>query len=227
MFKTEAHVHTSDVSKCGQISAKEVIRLYAEAGFDTVFITEHINSASINSWGELGSWEEKVERYMRGYLAAREEGERLGIRVLFGAEICFKQPEGNCNDYLVYGIDRDFLLGYPDLNHYSIEEFYKYAKERGATVIQAHPHRGHKCYPTPEWVDGVEIFNAHPRHTNYNDEALATARRHGLIMTVGSDVHMKGDEARAYILTEERIESAEDYIRAITEGRAKFVTPEE
>ena len=227
MFKTEAHVHTSDVSKCGQIPAREVVRMYKDAGFDTLFITEHINSASINSWGELGSWEEKVERYMRGYEEARDEGDKLGICVLFGAEICFKQPVGNGNDYLVYGIDRDFLLGYPDLNHYSVADFYKYAKEHGATVIQAHPFRGHKCYPTPEFIDGAEVYNAHPRHVNYNDEALAMARENGLIMTVGSDTHMPGDEARAYILTDEPIRSAEDYIRVLKEGKARFVTPEE
>lgn len=226
MYKTEAHVHTSESSKCSELPAAEIVRMYAERGFETIFITDHINTASINSWGEIDGWEAKVDRYMQGYYAAKAEGDKLGVRVLFGAEICFRQPAGNGNDYLVYGIDRDFLVGYPDLNHGSVEEFYKYAKERGATVIQAHPFRGHKCYPTPEFIDGAEVYNSHPRHVNYNDEALAMAKEHGLIMTVGSDVHIHGDEARAYVLTEEPIRSAEEYIAALKSGKARFVTEE-
>ena len=226
MFKTEAHIHTAESSKCSQLPAAEIVRMYAERGFETIFITDHINTASINSWGEIDGWEAKVDRYMQGYYAAKAEGDKLGVRVLFGAEICFKQPPGNGNDYLVYGIDRDFLLGYPDLNHGSVEEFYKYASEHGATVIQAHPFRGHKCYPTPEFIDGAEVYNAHPRHANYNDEALAMARENGLLMTVGSDVHIPGDEARAYILTEEPITSAEEYIEVLKSGKARFVTVE-
>ena len=225
MFKTEAHIHTKEASKCGTIEARRVVELYSELGFDTLFITNHINAPSLAMHGEC-DWEERIDRYLAPYEEARRAGESLGVTVLLGTEICFKKPEGNCNDYLVYGIDRDFLVGMPDLNSGSLEEFLPYARERGAFIVQAHPYRGGACYPTPELVDGVEVFNAHPRHTNYNERALALAKERGLCMTVGSDVHMECDAGRAYFLTEERIESADQFIDVVKSGRAKFVTAE-
>lgn len=225
MYKTEAHVHTMEVSKCGKTPAREIVRLYSELGFDTIFITDHINSATFDRWGDI-PWEEKIDIFLSGYETARDEGNKIGLRVLYGAEICFKKPEGCCNDYLVYGIDRDFLLGMENLNHGSLEDFYPYAKDHGVTIIQAHPYRGHACYPTPDFVDGFEVYNAHPRHENFNDEALALVSGRDCLATVGSDVHMACDVGRAYILTEEPIKTAEDYINALKSRKARFVTPE-
>lgn len=224
MYKTEAHIHTLEVSRCGKTPAAKIVGLYAERGFDTIFITDHINS-NFPSWDGL-SWVEKVDKFFTGYEAARKEGERLGVRVLFGAEIAFQSPGVSSNDYLVYGIDRDFLIGLEEYHGKTIKEFYPYAKAHGVTVLQAHPYR-EGCFPTPDYVDGCEIFNAHPRHNSHNDKALALAKERGFIMTVGSDVHMEGDVARAYIMTDEPITSAEEYIEAIRCGKARFVTPKD
>ena len=225
MYKTEAHVHTKEVSICGQAAAADIIRLYAEAGFDTVIVTDHINSGSFGKWVEL-TWEEKIDRHKEGYEAAREAGERLGVRVLYGAEIAFLTEDGHSNDYLVYDFDRDFLIGLESVYGGSVKEFYEYARSRGVTVIQAHPFRERYCCPTPELVDGVEVCNAHPRHTNHNDEAYKLAKERGLLMTAGSDVHMLGDAARAYLLTSEPITSCKEYIRVLREGSATLVTPD-
>ena len=35
MFKTETHLHTSEISPCGKISAKEMVKRYHEAGYKT------------------------------------------------------------------------------------------------------------------------------------------------------------------------------------------------
>lgn len=228
MYKTEAHVHTAEVSRCGQVGAEEIVRIYAEAGFHTVFITDHINIPTLARLGDGLTWCERMDRFMAGYLAAKAAGERLGVTVLFGVEINFAKPEGCPNDYLVYGLDIDFLKGMPDLNLGSLEEFYRVAKAHGALVIQAHPYRGGACYPTPGFIDGVEVYNAHPRHTNFNERALMLAGENPrLLRTVGSDFHMACDAARAYIITDYPIETVEDYIRAVREGSARFVTPEE
>ena len=225
MYKTEAHVHTKEVSKCGQVAAADAIKIYAEAGFDTVFIADHINGASFGAWAEL-SWEEKVDRHMTGYEAAKRAGDELGVTVLYCAEIVFKAPGGFLNDYLIYGFDRDFLIGLEEYYGTSIERFYPYAKEHGVLVIQAHPYRTNSCCPTPDSVDGVEVYNAHPRHINNNHRAQALAKQRGLLKTVGSDFHAPEDAARAYILTEQPIRSVEDYIAVIKEGRAILMSPE-
>lgn len=225
MYKTETHIHTADVSRCGQVSASEIAKIYADAGFDTIFIADHINGGNFGKWTEL-SWEEKVDKHMTGYLAAREAGERLGITVLYCAEIAFAHQPGGVNDYLIYGFDRDFLIGLEPYYGGTIEKFYPYAKEHGVLVIQAHPYRESGCVPKADFVDGIEVCNAHPRHINNNDKALALAKERGLLMTAGSDFHQLGDSARAYVLTEEPIRCVEDYIRVIKEGSATLVGPD-
>ena len=221
MFKTEAHIHTSEVSKCGQVAAADMASAYAEAGYDTIFITDHINVV-MRSWVDM-TWEEKMEKHMSGYEAAREAGEKLGLRVLYGAEIAFATGEGHSNDYLVYGIDRDFLIGLERYYGGRIEDFYPYAKKHGALVIQAHPFRDGFCTPKADFVDGLEVCNAHPRHNNNNDKALALAKERGLLMTAGSDAHQYEDVAGAAVLSEKRIETVEDYIELIRSGKGILV----
>ena len=221
MYKTEPHIHTREISNCGQVEAAEMVRIYAEAGYDTIFIADHINGANFGRWTGL-SWAEKVDKHKEGYEAARRMGDELGITVLYCAEIAFRYDGETSNDYLVYGFDRDFLIGLEDYYGTSIENFYPYAKSRGVTVIQAHPFR-RGCVPTPDFVDGVEVYNAHPRHINNNDKALALAKERGFLMTAGSDFHMAEDAAGACVMTEEPIRSAQDYIAAIKSGKATLV----
>ena len=228
MYKTELHIHTGVVSKCGHVSCEEIVKIYKDLGFETIFITDHINKPSFDLRSEAKeSWEEKVDMFLDGYVAAKRVGDRIGLRVLLGAEICFKKPAGNVNDYLVFGIDRDFLLGFPYMHDGSVAEFYEYAKAHGAIVIQAHPYREApnygNCYPTPEYVDGIESCNGHYRHKNNNDKAEELARELGCLTTAGSDFHRLGDEAGAYIETEEPITSAEDLIKVLRERSARFV----
>jgi hypothetical protein len=77
MYKTEAHVHTAEVSRCGQVCAEEIIKIYAEAGVHTVFITDHINIPSLKRLGEGLTWSERMDAFERGYLIAREAGPEL------------------------------------------------------------------------------------------------------------------------------------------------------
>ena len=221
MYKTEPHIHTGEISNCGKVEAAEIVRLYAKAGYHTLFIADHINGANFGRWTDLG-WAEKVDRHREGYEAARRAGDELGVCVLYCAEIAFRYDSETINDYLVYGFDRDFLIGLEEYYGTSIEKFYPYAKEHGVTVIQAHPFR-RGCVPTPDFVDGVEVYNGHPRHTNNNDKAQALAKERGLLMTAGSDFHIATDVAGACVMTEEPIRSAEDYIAAIKSGKATLV----
>lgn len=52
------------------------------------------------------SWNNKIDMYLKGFRLAEEEGKKTGVNILLGMELRFKE---NFNDYLVYGIDEDFL----------------------------------------------------------------------------------------------------------------------
>lgn len=215
MYKTEPHLHTSEVSLCGKIPAEEIIELYSKAGFSTVFVTDHFTEKTLNAFEE-GSWSDYIDRFMLGYKIAKKAGEHLGINVLFGAEFTFK---GIPNDYLVYGIDEDFLKKHEEIHKTSIENLYKLAKENNFLVIQAHPYRDNKCYPTIEYVDGIEVINTNPRHENFDEKAMECAAKHNLYKTAGSDSHQYADIAKGGIITPNEIKTVEDYISAIKSGK--------
>ena len=47
-FKLDIHVHTSETSSCGQVSAQEAVRLYEQAGYDGIIITDHYHLSLIH-----------------------------------------------------------------------------------------------------------------------------------------------------------------------------------
>ena len=219
MYKTETHLHTAEVSGCAHVSAKEMVKAYAEAGYTTVFITDHYKKRYFELLGDI-PWEEKIEKYLSGYMLAREEGEKLGIHVLFAIELTFKD---GWNDYLVYGITPDFLRTHPRLHESSIEEFYSFAKSFGFLVIQAHPFRNNECFPTPEYVDGFEIYNSNPRHKDYSEKTETLVKENNLLYTAGSDAHQDEDIGLSGVLSDFPISNADDFIRLIESGCATII----
>ena len=53
-----------------------------------------------------GSWDDNIDMLYRAYETARDAGEKIGFKVLFGMEIALNNPY---RDYLVYGPDPEFL----------------------------------------------------------------------------------------------------------------------
>ena len=218
MFKTETHLHTAEVSVCGKIAAEELVRRYRDAGYHTVFVTDHFQDNTLNSYGDI-PWKEKVKLFFKGYELAKEAGENCGVVVLPSAEVRLHTVP---NHYLVYGIDAAFFEKREDILDLSIEDFSAYAKENGACIVQAHPFRDGANSPTPNFVDAIEVYNLNCRHENNTEKAYSLAVENRLPMTAGSDTHREEDIAASGIMTETPIESAEDYIRLL---RANAVTP--
>ena len=214
MFKTETHLHTAETSPCGKVSAGEMMKKYYEAGYQTVFITDHFYDSFFKKLGEL-TWDEKVEKYLLGYRVAKAAGDALGMNVLMSAEL---RLTCSVNDYLLYGVDEAVFRDFNNAFDMSIEEFYCYAKKCGITVIQAHPLRNNKCTPTPEFADGLEVHNGNPRHENFTDKVVSLAKEYHKLMTAGSDAHRPEDVGTSGIMTEKEIRTADDYVDALKSG---------
>ncbi len=219
MYKIETHMHVSETSGCAHLTADEMIKRYAEAGYDTVFSTDHYVKNYFLKLGDI-PWQEKAERYLSGYRAALKAGEKYGVKVLLGMELSFVHCR---NDYLVYGITEDFIKNNPELYESSYEKFYPIAKENGFLVIQAHALRDGVCNPTLEFVDGLEIYNSNPRHEDYNDKVTAIAKEHNLPFTAGSDAHRADDAALSGLYSEAPIETVEDFIALVKSGKAEII----
>ena len=210
-FLFDTHVHTSETSSCSNVDARTMVRLYKQRGFDGVVVTDHYHDGFFEGpFADSVDWETKVRCFLGGYRAARKEGENIGLRVLMGMEINFTPLNV---DFLVFGIDEDFLIRYPRLWSLTLPWFSKLAHERGMLVYQAHPCRpptepaDHRC------LDGVEVYNGSPGYLAYNADALAFANVHGLAMSAGSDFHRVSQLARGGIYLPEMPDDAKDLVR--------------
>ena len=220
MFKTETHLHTAEVSPCSQLRAKEMIHQYKEAGYSTVFVSDHFQASTLDKYGSI-PWSEKMSIFLSGYYAAKCEGEKIGINVLPAAEICFNSFRSN--HYLIYGITKEFLDRYPELHTYGIEKFSEIARKEGVFVVQAHPHRDGASFPTPEYVDAIEVYNSNPRHEDHSDRSAEIADRFGLYISAGSDAHRQEDLALSGVETEVEIKTAEQFIELVRSGNVRLI----
>lgn len=219
MFKTETHLHVSEVSLCSKIAAADMVKLYHDAGYKTLIISDHFHKGYFNTLVDL-SWNGKVDRFLFGYQSAKEAGEKLGMNILLSAEITFNNQR---NDYLVYGIDEALLKTYPELFAMSVEDFYSFAKKHGLTVVQAHPYRDNYCYPTPEYVDGIEVYNSNPRHEDFEKKATQMAKDYNKAITAGSDAHRLEDVTLSGVMTQTEIRTIDDYVEALLSGNLTII----
>ena len=219
-MKIEMHAHTSETSPCGSVPADTAVREYARAGYGGMVITDHFNSSILESFP--GPAREKVDRYLAGYDRAAETGAKVGVTVLLGAESCIV---GGPEDFLIYGIGRDFLYEYPRLYAMTQQEVYKACQDYGAVLYQAHPCRSY-CQPRdPAFLDGVEVFNGNPRHANNNPQALAFAEKHGLRVSSGSDYHEHEDLARGGLILPSPVAGNADLLEALKRGDFQLIQP--
>jgi len=217
MYKYDVHVHTAEVSPCGQVRARDIVKLYKDKGYDGIVITDHYYIEYFECLNET-TWEDKIKSYLSGYYAAREAGYKYGIDVFLGMELRFKE---SINDFLIYGIDEDFLFDNPMLYEWNLEEFRQLKNKYDILIYQAHPYRGRCSAVSSDLLDGVEVYNCHPRHNSRNYLALEFAKKNDdLLILSGSDAHMVDDVGRGGILSESRIKDSHhmlDILRNIKE----------
>lgn len=216
MQKIETHAHTSHVSPCGQMTPKELVDSYVAAGFDVLTVTEHFNDYVLEAFDAVNPIK-AVERYLEGYklCASYAEEQGLPIKVFLGVE---SNLLAYGNDFLFFGVEEDFLFECPKLYSLSPAEAHREIEQYGGMIYQAHPFRDNRCTPVdPECLHGIEVFNAHFGHENYNEKALAFALLHGLRQSAGSDCHEPKYVGKAGILVPDEISTEKDLCRYMKE----------
>lgn len=213
-FLYETHCHTSEVSICGKVAAKDVVENYIKAGYSGIVITDHFNRHTFHSRPK-----DMAEYYLAGYRAAKATaGNRL--TVILGMELTFYE---NDNDYLVYGMTEDFIRQYPNMMELGLERFCALAHENGMVIFQAHPFRNRMTVMPPGLLDGVEVYNGNPRHDSRNDIARMWAEKYEKKMSSGSDYHQSEDLARGGIAVKEPLFDAADIVRVLMNGEAELI----
>lgn len=223
MYRYELHLHTSETSKCGHVPAAEQIETYHALGYQGVCVTDHLHNAQIAYFNVADDWNTIVDRYLVGYRAARKAGAAVDMDVIFGVELRF--PE-NDSDYLIFGIDEQWLYDNPWITRMDHKSFFDRYKDE-VLIIHAHPYRNGCDEVFYDCVHGIEVVNCNPRHDNRNTLALKLCRENPhLLRTVGSDAHQKGDEGRAAVLTERRIRDSYELKDVIMSGQYRNLCPE-
>lgn len=225
----ETHLHTSEASACGASTGQEMARACKEYGYTGIFVTDH-NWGGNTAVDRSLPWDEWVNEFCKGYENAKAEGDKIGLDVFFGYEAGFHATE-----FLLYGIDKEWMLANPCIRQADIEEQYRLVHANGGMVIHAHPYREEGYIPEvrlfPEWVDGVEGVNAmhsnsHSKaHNNpeFDKRAISYAREHKLPMTAGSDIHAT-NLLGAGVAFKRKLASPADYIKAVLSGEDYVLT---
>lgn len=219
-MKIDLHVHSSDLSLCGHMSAKETIDRYIEAGFDGFVLTNHFTRDMAEHFDRHGIPQtEYFAHYKACYERARVYGEERGFLVLCGYELRFDRSP---NDYLVYGMSDEIAEGCLEMFGWGPEKFGQFARENGILFYQAHPFRNHMRVVNPRCFFGMEIVNGNPRHDSRNDIAKAWTEKFGLHQIAGSDCHQAEDVAIAGIEFEGTISTVEELCEILREDRYKI-----
>lgn len=219
-YKYETHLHTADSSACARSKGPDYLEGYQALGYDGIFITEHFYLGNTCVPRSL-PWDEWVDRYCRSYYITKEAGEKIGMSVFFGWESTY----GTGEDFLIYGLAPAWLKAHPEIIRLTQEQQYELVHAEGGLVVQAHPFRERGYMDEirlhPHHCDAWEIANS--GNLPYMDRrAFEYASSHGMRMTCGSDIHTVDNLKEDLIfpmVTEERLTSAEDYVRIILSGK--------
>ena len=215
-FYVQLHLHTSETSRCGRSPAAEMMRACKAAGYDLVAVTDHFFNANIGCDRAL-AWPDKVEYLLRGYRAAKAEGDRIGLKVIFGWETFTAGPE-----LLTYGLGEEFLLDNPDIADVPYGAYVDRVNAAGGLLIHAHPYRQEPYIPDftpdPDSVLAYEVYNHQNKSPEYNRRAYADAVKYGKLMVAGSDAHHVTEVGGGAMRFAEPVESVADVLEALRRG---------
>ena len=189
-YRAELHAHCSPASPCGDLPPEEVVRIFHEAGYAGLALTNHLFPAlSQQILGESNK-EKYLGMYFDNYYAACEAGEKLGMKIWLGAELRWC-AQGD-SDYLIYGVDESMLREIFEYLDGDPETFVRDCKSEKSFFIQAHPFRNGCTALDVNLLDGVEIFNMHPGHNSRVAIAAHHYKGNDLRIIMGTDYHHPG-----------------------------------
>lgn len=214
----ETHLHTVQASACGKSKGADYISFYKEKGYHGIIVTDHFFNGNTCVPAHL-SWEERVNLFCKGYEDARAKGKRHGLQVFFAWECRFGPDE-----FLVYGLDKEWLLAHPDILEWDHITHYEKIHEAGGLIVQAHPFRERdyldKIELHPFQCDAWEVANA-GNPACQDRLAYRYAKAHNIPMTAGSDIHKVGETNAGEIYGvafDKPLTSVKDYVNRIKSG---------
>lgn len=218
-YLTELHLHTKESSSCSEIPAKKMLEEYKKEWYSTIIITDHCSKSKFDRLGDI-SWKEKIDYLYRGFDIAKKYENELEMNILLGVEITLQITY---SDYLVYGIDKDFLYENEKIYDYTLEKLYKLCNKKGYLLVQAHPFRDNIQLAPLKYIDGIEVFNGCQNEVSRNEKALQYGKSTNKILTSGSDFHRLDDLAQGGIITDVEIKDIKHLVEILKNKNYKLI----
>lgn len=220
-MKFELHTHTKENDICVNMTADEIVKAYKGAGYDGIVITNHFFDLSLEWYkDELAGCGHDgiIDYYLKGYKTAKATGDDIGMTVLMGLELRF---DGTINDYLVYGVEQDFLYNSPLLNTLNLDSFLKILPA-DAIVYQAHPFRNDMSVTDPKKLYGIEVYNG-GTNRDRNEMAEVWAEKFKLKKISGSDFHSIHHLARGGVIFEQDVKDCKQLVKELKGERYSLI----
>lgn len=212
-YKYETHMHTLEASGCATSSGAEMVEAHMEAGYAGMIVTDHFFNGYSAVPYDL-PWEERINLFCKGYENAYEAAKDKDFDVFFGWEWTYKGM-----DFLTYGLDKEFLLAYPDMLDWPVEKYFDMVHRHGGFLSHAHPFRIASYIGDvilfPDHVDAVEIVNGSHRDMSFDIKAKEYADKHSLLYTAGSDGHHGDRIIGSGMVFKERLKDIHDFIEGV------------
>ncbi len=220
----ETHLHTNQGSACGSNTGREMAIAHKEAGYAGIIVTDHFFYGNTKPERRL-PWQDWVHEFCSGYRDAKAISKEIDLDVFFGYESGY-----NGTEFLIYGMDEEWLMSHPEIKDATVEEQFKLIHEGGGVVFQAHPYREEPYIPEvrlfPELVDGIEVFNGSNKWTDgkdlFNERALVYAKEYDFPVTCGSDIHSI-NVIGSGVAFDRRLEDIQDFIKHVMNRECELV----
>ena len=225
MYLYETHMHTCQGSACGTSTGAEHARFYKQQGYQGIFITDHFFGGNTAA-PRTGKWKDRIDHYCSGFEDAWNEGQKIGLDVFFGIEQNFEGDE-----YLIFGLDKQYLLDHPEIEHWTRKEQFENVHAAGGCVIQAHPFRMRGYLNAIRvcdlYADGLEVANA--GNTQPQDAYAARyCKERGIYTIAGSDNHKSHEGCKLYgVGLDKPVDSIDDWVAHILQKQPhQLIIPE-
>ena len=220
----ETHLHTNQGSACGSNTGREMAIAHKEAGYAGIIVTDHFFYGNTKPERRL-PWQDWVHEFCSGYRDAKAISKEIDLDVFFGYESGY-----NGTEFLIYGMDEEWLMSHPEIKDATVEEQFKLIHEGGGVVFQAHPYREEPYIPEvrlfPKLVDGIEVFNGSNKWTDgkdlFNERALVYAKEYDFPVTCGSDIHSI-NVIGSGVAFDRRLEDIQDFIKRVMNRECELV----
>ncbi len=217
----DLHAHSA-LSRCCKIDGIENLKVAKQYGMDGYVLTNHYDKSYLINDDKI----EYANRYINEYYYIKEGSKELGIKVFFGIEITMAKHDNI--HMLVYGVDPEWLIEYPDLYDYDIKDLYELAHKYNAILVQAHPLRKNiNVLLDTNYLDGIELNSHTIKEGPHTDEILEIAKANNLLVTSGGDFHNDSPRPKCGVYLPDNIETTKDIVEYLkTTNEIKMVVQE-